>query len=141
MPQSTSNPKATTEPDVVIRFADSRREFHAGETLAASVSVLNADQLECRTAEVSVVWRTVGKGDEDLEVHFFERLLGDEARLSEPYRIEATLPDSPLSYDGVSVKICWSVRLRLSLGGYRTHVTEAPFRLGTVAPPQPKANA
>ncbi|TWT75460.1 hypothetical protein Pla123a_29690 [Posidoniimonas polymericola] len=141
MTQLSSNPTAPLEPDVVIRFADSRRELDAGETLSASVSVLNADQLECRSAEVSVVWRTVGKGDEDLEVHFFERLLGDAAAFAEPYLIEATLPDSPLSYDGVSVKICWSVRLRLSLGGYRTHVTEAPFRLGAVGAPQAKAPA
>ena len=134
MPQSTAAP--THEPDVVIRFADSRREYNAGETLRASCSVLNADSLGRCSAELSVLWRTVGKGDEDLHVHYFQRLLGDEARLAEPCLLEVKLPASPLSYDGLSVKICWCVRLRLNLGGYRTHVTEAPFRLGNVAAPQ-----
>ncbi|TWT36401.1 hypothetical protein KOR34_13060 [Posidoniimonas corsicana] len=136
MPSTNAPPIA--DPDVSIRFADSRREYNAGESLRAVCAVHNADALECRSAEVSVLWRTVGKGDEDLHVHYFERLLGEDARLSSPFQLEVQLPESPLSYDGLSVKICWCVRVRLNLGGYRTHVTEAPFRLGRTAPPEPR---
>ena len=56
-----------------------------------------------RAAELSVLWYTAGKGEEDMAVHHFERLVDEPARpldLRVPHRFATVLPASPLSYDG-----------------------------------------
>lgn len=130
------------EPDVTIRFAQGRRTYAPGEGVAAEIRVANWRAIDCRRAEASVVWHTAGKGDEDLHVHELRALPvsgADAVDLSSPYRLEATLPECPLSYDGVIVKVCWCVRLRLLLPGYRSVAFEAPFRLGEAWSPSPPA--
>jgi hypothetical protein len=90
-----------------------------------------------RAAELSLVWYTVGVGEEDMAVHFFERLVDEPGRpldLRVPRRFATLLPESPLSYDGRIVKICWCARLRLSMPGGQQNLTELPFRLGNVPP-------
>jgi hypothetical protein len=91
---------------------------------------------EAEAVELSVLWYTEGKGDEDLGTHFFERIEEERelAALDGPRRFSARLPDGPLSYDGVIVKVCWCVRVRVFCRGGEEHVGEAPFRLGEVAP-------
>jgi hypothetical protein len=89
-----------------------------------------------RAAELSVLWYTAGKGDEDMAVHHFERLVDDVARpldLRVPHRFASVLPTSPLSYDGHIVKVCWCVRVRLFLPQGQESVAEIPFRLGNAA--------
>lgn len=89
-----------------------------------------------RAAELSVVWYTAGKGEEDFAVHHFERHIDDSARpldLRVPRRFTTKLPPSPLSYDGEVVKVCWCVRLRLFFPQIQDTVAEIPFRLGSVA--------
>jgi hypothetical protein len=138
---TTPTTRPRVEPDMIIRFPDGRQTYTPGELLTAELSVANWSQLDCLRAEASVVWHTVGKGDEDLHVHYFKRLnaKGDDAiDLSTPYVVEVTLPESPLSYDGVIVKVCWCVRLRLFLDGFRQSLFEAPFRLGDVISPAPR---
>ena len=69
-----------------------------------------------RSAELSVLWYTAGKGEEDFAVHHFERFVDEPARpldLRLPRRFATFLPPSPLSYDGRIVKVCWCVRLRM----------------------------
>lgn len=121
------------QPEIVIRFPEGRRRYAPGDSVAAELTVPNFCDLDCRAAEASVLWRTVGQGDEDLHVHFFQRLTpqkSDTFDLTTPLRIESELPHSPLSYDGVNVKVCWCVRLRLFLDGYHQVTQEAPFHLG-----------
>lgn len=68
--------------------------------------------------EVSVLMYTEGKGEEDLQVHHFERLnASDLARrdLNEDQPFTTRLPYSPLSYDGELLRIRWCVRLRIFL--------------------------
>jgi hypothetical protein len=89
-----------------------------------------------RAAELSVLWYTAGKGDEDFAVHHFERLVDDVARpldLRVPHRFATVLPASPLSYDGHIVKVCWCVRVRLFFPQGQESVAEIPFRLGNAA--------
>jgi len=70
--------------------------------------------------ETSVLWYTEGKGEEDLQVHHFERLGAAELlirQLSEDQPFATRLPYSPLSYDGQLLRIRWCVRLRIFLAG------------------------
>ena len=89
-----------------------------------------------RAAELSVLWHTAGKGEEDMAIHHFERLVEDTTRsldLRVPRRFSTVLPASPFSYDGQIVKICWCVRLRLFLPQGQEMVAETPFRLGDLS--------
>ena len=92
-----------------------------------------------RAAELSVVWYTAGHGEEDFEVHHFERLVDEPAQpleLRAPRKFSVVLPASPLSYDGRIVKICWCVRLRLFPRQGPEVIDEAAFRLGEVPMPE-----
>jgi hypothetical protein len=88
-----------------------------------------------RAAELSVLWHTAGKGEEDMAIHHFERLVEDGSRpldLRVPRRFSTVLPESPFSYDGEIVKVCWCVRLRLFLPQGQEMLAETPFRLGNL---------
>ncbi len=70
-----------------------------------------------------------------MAVHYFERLVEEPAKpldLRVPHRFAIVLPESPLSYDGHIVKICWCVRVRLFMPQGQETVAEAAFRLGHV---------
>lgn len=87
---------------------------------------------EIQGVEVSVLWYTEGKGDEDLAVHFFQRW--NAARLEEidvttPQPFQTELPFSPLTYQGHLLRIRWCLRLRLFLADGRDLVTELPLTL------------
>jgi hypothetical protein len=112
-------------------------QYQPGERLTGRFLV-NAAQWQVRAAELSVLWYTAGKGEEDMAVHHFERLVDEPARpldLRVPRRFATVLPVSPLSYDGIIVKICWCARLRLFLPQGQESVVETPFRLGNVPSP------
>ncbi len=94
----------------------------------------------CRRVEVSVLWHSEGKGDEDLAVHEFWRKEADGGELGDPdrpNRFSTSLPQSPLSYDGQIVKIRWCVRVRVIFKRGRDLVVEKVFRLGNVPPAKP----
>jgi hypothetical protein len=127
------------EPFVRIRLDGNGRVYCPGETLAGSYRLEAVAPQEVRAVEVSVLWHTEGKGDEDLAVHDFRRLSvenGDPIDPCRPGRFGAVLPNSPLSYRGVIVKIRWCVRVRVFLTRGREVVGEIHFRLGKVLPPR-----
>jgi hypothetical protein len=98
--------------------------------------VVDPAQPAARAAELSVLWYTAGKGDEDMSVHYFERIVDEPIRpldLRVPHRFATELPASPLSYDGEIVKVCWCVRVRLFLPQGHEEVEEAAFRLGNAS--------
>ena len=90
-----------------------------------------------RAAELSVLWYTAGKGEEDMAVHHFERLVDEPARpldLRVPHRFATVLPPSPLSYDGADREsLLVRARATVPAEGQET-VAEVPFRLGNVPP-------
>jgi hypothetical protein len=113
-------------------------QYQPGDRLSGRYLVDGAQVFGVRSAELSVLWYTTGKGDEDMAVHHFERLVDEAARpldLRVPRRFATTLPASPFSYDGHIVKVCWCVRLRLFLTSGQETVAEAPFHLGNVSAP------
>jgi hypothetical protein len=115
---------------------DNRQAPHApGETLTGEYQIDAVEPSELRALELSVLWYTEGKGDEDLGVHHFERRTDEDEEptpLTELRKFSVALPESPLSYEGVLIKLRWCVRVRVFLKSGRQYFAELPFRLGTV---------
>jgi len=126
-----------TPPVVTLSLEDSRTAYQPGEALSGEYCVEAADGADLQAVEISVLWSTEGRGDEDMAVHFFERVTVDEAAgidLRQPRKFRTVLPNSPLSYDGVIVKLRWCVRIRAFLARGKQVVEERPFRLGIIPP-------
>jgi hypothetical protein len=125
-----------SDPGVTVYLDREDPSYFPGETLSATYHVVPEGDRGVEAVEVSVLWYTEGKGDEDLGVHSFERLSAEHVPvdLDRPQRFSTRLPRSPLSYDGLIVKVCWCVRVRAFCRGGREMFGEAPFRLGNVAP-------
>jgi hypothetical protein len=123
------------EPSVTIRFDGNGRVYWPGEMLSGEYRVESIERQDIKAVEVSVLWHTEGKGDEDLAVHDFRRLSvdgGDWIDPRYPGRFSTVLPKSPLSYEGVIVKLRWCVRVRVFVSRDKEVVGELPFRLGNV---------
>lgn len=129
------------EPSAVLRLRGESRTFAPGDRLAGEYQWKLPQPRNLRAIEVSVLWYTEGKGEEDIGVHFFERLSAEQ--LAErvaagaeggPIAFETILPRSPLSYDGVLLRVHWCARVRLFLSRGRQVIVEQPFRLGHVPP-------
>jgi hypothetical protein len=114
---------------------DNRQAAHSpGDTLSGEYQIDAVEAAELSAVELSVLWYTEGKGDEDLGVHHFERRTDeddDATPLTELRKFSVTLPNSPLSYEGVLIKVRWCVRVRVFLKTGRNYFGELPFRLGT----------
>ena len=123
------------DPTISIRLIGDTEHYEAGDILSGEFFVDTDDPESIRVVEISVLWYTEGKGEEDLDVHFFERIGNDngdfvDMRQSQPF--STTLPTSPLSYDGVIVKIQWCVRIRVFLNRGRDFSGEQSFWLGQI---------
>jgi hypothetical protein len=123
------------EPEVFIRLDDNGRSYSPGTTLSGEYRIDSLEGRNLQAVEVSVLWHSEGKGDEDLAVHEFWRRDADGSELGDPRRpnrFSTTLPQSPLSYDGQIVKIRWCVRVRVIFKRGRDLVAQKSFRLGNV---------
>ena len=123
-------------PRVFVTFSNTDRRYEPLDSLVARYEVDGLGEEMPRAVEHSVLWYTEGKGEEDLGVLFFERVT-DTERLPPAVPGESfgcTLPASPLSYEGVIVKIRWCVRVRFFFSGGRDFVSEHEFTVGTVPP-------
>jgi hypothetical protein len=123
------------EPTVVLRFDEEQRAYRPGESLHGDYWIESLAAEQIKAIEVSVLWHTEGKGDEDMAVHEFWRR---EARADQPVdphapeRFSTTLPNSPLSYEGQIVKVRWCVRVRVFPVHGKELVCEKRFQLGNV---------
>ncbi len=123
------------QPLISIQLDANQRVFRPGEVLAGAYQIDAIEPGELKAVEISVLWFTEGKGEEDIAVHYFERLTARETsedNLHEWRRFQTVLPPTPLSYEGVLVKICWCVRVRVFLERGREFVAERDFQLGCV---------
>ena len=125
------------EIDLQVTLNRSPAFYAPGDELQAIVDITPEDSRTLKAIELSTVWYTVGKGDEDLHVHAFVRETISPA--VEPYapvkcrhQLATRLPLSPLSYPGAIVKVCWSVRVRLFHAGGKQTLIETPIQLGNV---------
>jgi hypothetical protein len=122
-----------------LQLDERPRVFHPGDVLAGRFSLEGVPPVDIRAVELSVLWHTEGKGDEDMSVHFFERVEpqnGQPIDLRKPRPFRTELPKSPLSYDGLIVKIRWCVRVRVFLARGKELSDELPFQLGSVPHPE-----
>jgi hypothetical protein len=125
------------EGSVRILLDANRRVYQPGDLLSGEYQVESLRWMEPLAVEVSVLWHTEGQGDEDLAVHYFERMDAPAQAgvdLRRPRRFNTRLPYSPLSYQGVIVKIRWCVRVRVFLPRGKELVGEMFFQLGNLPP-------
>ncbi|MEO1530073.1 MAG: hypothetical protein AAFX06_32105, partial [Planctomycetota bacterium] len=83
-------------------------KYQGGTSLNAKwrVSRITLDSLTA--IEISVIWYTEGKGDQDLHVHHFERLSESQIRrsgLADEQSLSCELPPTPLSYSGRLIRL------------------------------------
>lgn len=123
-------------PRVSIQFDRPLRVYAPEQELVVRYDIEGVSPDSVRALERSVLWYTEGKGEEDLSVHSFERLDDAVSRAkalpSDTFAVR--LPTSPLSYEGVIVKIRWCVRIRIFFASGRDFVSEHVFDLGEIAP-------
>ena len=126
-----------SDPQVIISFDDDAREFMPGQTISGQFNLESFDPNDVKAIEFSVLWYSEGKGDEDLDVHEFRRIETDEMNWSafrQAEQFEVVLPLSPLSYEGLIMKIRWCARVRVFSKRGREIVAEWPFVLGDLQP-------
>jgi len=124
-----------SEGSVRILLDGNRRVYQPGDLLSGEYQVESLKWIEPTAVEISVLWHTEGQGDEDLAVHHFERIdtaeqPGIDFRRSQ--RFSTQLPPSPLTYQGVIVKIRWCVRVRVFLPRGKELFGETSFQLGAL---------
>ncbi|MEQ8846827.1 hypothetical protein [Botrimarina sp.] len=120
------------EPGAQVWLDRGGRRYAPGEELTGGYRVGDWRDEPLTAVELSILWYTSGQGEEDLYVHHFERRREPSmpSRAEEtPYEFAVRLPESPLSYDGVIVKVCWAVRVRGCFRSGRTRLVELPFWL------------
>ena len=125
------------EPLIAVTLDRPKRVYQGGDNLRLEYQIDAVDPQEIVATEASVLWFTEGKGEPDMGVHFFRRTTRDEfldRDLRPMQRIDVELPASPLSYEGVILKIRWGIRVRLFLTGGREFLEERSFTLGTIPP-------
>ncbi|MEQ8787616.1 MAG: hypothetical protein RIC55_15035 [Pirellulaceae bacterium] len=127
------------EPLISLGLREPRPVYFPGERLSFEYQIDAVGPGELLACEASVLWTTMGKGDEDLGVHYFERRTPadtEDGDLRPLRQVEVILPKSPLSYCGIIVKIQWCVRVRIFLRKGKESFFEQPFQLGAVPPPE-----
>ena len=119
---------------IEILFDEDRTQFQPGEEISGQFLVVPDDARTLKAVELSVLWYTEGKGDEDMGVHHFERLDAQDGGvdLSRPIGFRCRLPNSPLSYQGTILKIVWCVRVRAFPQRGEAFFSEDRFQLGNV---------
>lgn len=133
-----------SRPNVHLRISNAKPSFRPGDVLECECTVTVAEPVELQAVETSVVWRTEGKGEEDLGVHFFDRRDKADVRdgdLGTLYRFKTQLPNSPLSYDGRLIKIIWAIRVCVFFDRGKELRFDQPFRLGNARLIEPTTEA
>jgi hypothetical protein len=126
------------QPRVKLELDDGARIYRPGEVFAGQFHLEDVPPQDVCAIELSVLWHTEGKGEEDMSVHHFDRLEpqnGESADFRQSRHFSTVLPNSPLSYHGLIVKICWCVRVRVFMTRGRELSLEVPFQLGNVPEP------
>jgi hypothetical protein len=125
------------EPLISICLEDQKKLYQPSEELVCEYQIDAVEASDVQAVEASVLWYTEGKGEEDLSVHYFERRIPSDAEggdLRPMRRFRTRLPNSPLSYRGAILKVCWCVRVRVFLRRGKDAVYDYPFQLGSVPP-------
>jgi hypothetical protein len=106
-------------PDPDIRLELASYTCRPGGELAGVFVIAGGPPEDARSVELSVLWRTSGKGTEDIGVVFYQGWTardGTLATMPNPHTFAVALPQTPWSYDGALVKIHWLARVRVRWG-------------------------
>lgn len=127
-----------SQPQVDVMFDHADRRYEAFDRLAVRYEIMGLGAERIQAVEHSVAWYTEGKGEEDLGVHFFRRITDEDLipPAATAGAFSTDLPASPLSYEGVIVKVRWCVRVRIFFAGGRDFVSEHVFEMGAIPPAQ-----
>jgi hypothetical protein len=111
-----------------------RLAFEPGETLRGSYHLVMPVSRRLEEVEITVGWHTEGKGTKARGVDHREVHQTGEGWLDGhgAEKFSVVLPHSPLSYDGVLIKVCWTVRVHARFSGWRDLKCEQAFQLGHV---------
>jgi len=119
-------------PLISIHLDRPYRAYQGGDEIHCQYQVdrVKIDQLQA--VEASLLWYTEGKGEEDLGVHYFERRTPttEDPDIRPMRQFTTTLPSSPLSYEGIIIKIQWCARIRVFLQDGSVYSHEQAFLLG-----------
>ena len=128
--------QTSSQPKVNVQFSHLDRRYQQNENLLAHYEILDLSGSQVKAIEQSVVWYTEGKGEEDLGVHFFQRVEEKESTQSKMVTgsFQTDLPASPLSYEGIIVKVRWCVRIRMFFLSGKDFVSEHVFEMGSIPP-------
>ena len=126
--------KGVSRPRIQINLTDEKRVYRPGDVLVGQYVIDTPGEQRIHAIEASVIWMTVGKGEEDMGVHFFDRQKGpfEVNHWNLPRKFSTVLPRSPFSYDGMMIRVRWAVRVRLFLEAESEVTEELFFRLGNV---------
>ncbi len=123
---------------VLIQPGKESGEYEPGELFTGEYRIdLRNGAPAANVIETSVLWRTEGKGDTDIGVHFFERRekkMANPEMLRQTHRLSTVLPATPLSYAGRIVKIVWCVRVRIFFEDGSEITNDKTFRVGKANP-------
>ena len=121
-------------PVVTVLFDHPDRRYDPGDLVTVRYRIDGLGDEVVRAVEHSLLWYTEGKGEEDLGVQFFERSEAVPRDADAMASFAARLPASPLSYEGVIVKIRWCVRIRVFFRAGRDFVSEHVCEVGGLPP-------
>jgi hypothetical protein len=137
---TADRPRPTPRVDAQFDRAD--RTYAAGDDLSVRYRICGLGAEVVRVVEHSIDWYTEGKGEEDLCVHVFERFVPmPQADANIEGTLTCRLPPSPLSYEGVILKVRWCLRVRIFFGGGRDFISEHVFAVGHLRPARPVPEA
>ena len=119
-------------PLISIRLDQPLRSYQPGEEIQCQYQVDRVELDQLQAVEASLLWYTEGKGEEDLGVHYFERNIPtpDDPDIRPLRQFQVTLPGSPLSYEGIIIKIQWCARVRVFLQDGNIYTHDQAFLLG-----------
>lgn len=122
------------QPVIVVYFSHADHRYQPLQPIDVRYEVAVAAGTAVRAVERSILWYTEGKGEEDIGVHHFERITAESAVAvaAAGGAFGNLLPRSPLSYEGMIVKVRWCVRVRLFFEGGRDFVSEHVFEVGDI---------
>ncbi len=123
------------EPAVIIRLDGNGHSYEPGQMFSGEYAIEELPADTIKALEISILWYTEGKGDEDMAVHEFWRKdpeNGDIINPLQPTRFQTVLPHSPLSYSGQIVKLHWCVRVRAFLHRGKEVFGQKEFKLGDI---------
>jgi hypothetical protein len=131
--RSSTRWAADSAPALSLSLCQADGRYRMGQPLSAFWRIGKiSPEVVFEGLEASVMWYTEGKGDEDLNVHHFQRWSDSQLGaldLDQSHALECVLPLTPLSYEGTLVRIRWCVRVRLFCSVGRDSVAQVPFQL------------